>query len=45
MTFHQADEHWLYPANRFHQQHLRWQGSTLVRITFLDGRVVLIDPR
>lgn len=38
-------EHWLYRMETLHQEQLRGRGWSLVRITFMDGRVLLVDPR
>lgn len=37
-------EVWLYQGHRFHQDHLRTQGSTLFRLVFVRGRLAVIDP-
>jgi hypothetical protein len=38
-------EDWLYRMEALHQEELRGRGWSFVRITFLDGRVVALDPR
>lgn len=38
-------EHWLYRMETLHQEQLRGRGWSFVRITFLDGRVLLMDLR
>ena len=38
-------EHWLYSIENLHQEQFRGRGWSFVRITFLDSRVVMVDPR
>ena len=38
-------EHWLYGIENLHQEQFRGRGWSFVRITFLDGRVIMVDPR
>lgn len=38
-------EHWLYGVETLHQEQFRGRGWSFVRITFLDGRVIMVDPR
>ena len=39
-----AVEIWLYPGHKLHQDLLRTHGVRLVRIVFLDGRAVVLEP-
>lgn len=38
-------EHWLYGIESLHQEQFRGRGWSFVRITFLDNRVIMVDPR
>ena len=38
-------EHWLYRMAKLHQEELRGRGWSFVRITFLEGRVIMLNPR
>lgn len=38
-------EHWYYRVDKLHQEQFRGRGWSVVRITFLDERVVMVDPR
>ena len=38
-------EHWLYRMETLHQERLRGRGWSFARVTFLDDRVLLVDPR
>ncbi len=37
-------EVWLYPAHKLHQDQLHSHGAISFRLTFIDGRLAIIEP-
>ncbi len=37
-------EIWLFPAHRLHQDQLHSHGTSSFRLTFIDGRLIVLEP-